>query len=50
VGDAPLAAVADRLDDRHAHVSGLLLDRVDHDLDALPHHHRFHLCHFSAPF
>src|SRR6266516_98116 len=36
VRDAALAPVTDRLDHRHADVSGCLLDRVDHRLDALP--------------
>src|SRR4051812_47254358 len=35
VRDAALAAVADRLDHRHAHVAGRVLDRVDHGLDTL---------------
>src|SRR3954452_15250032 len=45
VRDAALPAVADRLDDRHADVPGLLLDRVDHRLDPLPDHHRLDLDH-----
>ena len=36
VRDPALAPVTYRLDDRHAHVPGLLLDGVDHDLDAFP--------------
>ena len=35
VRDPALPAVADRLDHRHAHVPGRVLDRVDHRLDAL---------------
>src|SRR5207249_11487210 len=31
--DPGLPAVTDRLDDGHSDMSGLLLDRVDHDLD-----------------
>ena len=35
VSDTALPPVPDRLDDRHADVTGLLLDRVDHRLDPL---------------
>ena len=35
VRDPTLTAVTDRLDDGHAHMPRLLLDRVDHRLDAL---------------
>ena len=45
VRDATLAAVADRLDHGHADVSGLLLDRVDHRLDALADDHCLDLDH-----
>ena len=45
VRDPALASVPDRLDDGHADVAGLLLDRVDHDLDALPQDDRFDLRH-----
>ena len=45
VRDAALAAVADRLDHRHPDVSGLVLDRVDHGLDALPDDDRLDLGH-----
>jgi hypothetical protein len=49
VRDAALAPVPDRLDDRHADVAGLLLDRVDHGLDPLPHDHRLDLDHRAPP-
>src|SRR5579859_4002532 len=45
VGDAALAPMADRLDDRDPDVPGLVLDRVDHGLDPLADHHRLHLDH-----
>src|SRR5207249_1304479 len=45
VRDPALAAVPDRLDDGHADVPGLLLDGVDHDLDALAEDHRLDLDH-----
>ena len=45
VRDAPLAAVADRLEDGHTDVTGLRLDRVDDRLDALPDDHRLDLDH-----
>ena len=45
VRDPALAAVADRLDHRHADVARLLLDRVDHRLDALADHDRLDLDH-----
>src|SRR5690349_3595700 len=35
----------DRLDDGDADVAGLLLDGVDHRLDALPHDHRLDFDH-----
>src|SRR5215203_2976247 len=37
--------VYDRLDHGHAHVPRLRLDRVDHGLDALADHDRFHFRH-----
>src|SRR4029077_11989238 len=49
VGDATLAPVPDRLDDRDADVAGLLLDGVDHRLDPLLHDHRLDLDH-PVPF
>src|SRR5205085_8127751 len=49
VRDPALAAVADRFDDGHAHVPGLLLDRVDHGLDPLPQHDRLDLDHAGRP-
>ena len=45
VRDAPLAAVADRLEDGHTDMTGLRLDRVDDRLDALPDDHRLDLDH-----
>src|SRR6266516_3132971 len=50
VRDAALAPVTDRLDDSHAYVPGLLLDRVDHGLDPLPDHNRFNLGHPLTSF
>src|ERR1700694_4990235 len=49
VGDAALAPMADRLDDRDAAGPGFVLDRVDDGLDALPDHHRLHLDHSPLP-
>ena len=43
--DSALPAVADRLDHRHPDVTGLLLDRVDHDLDPLAQDNRLDLDH-----
>src|SRR6185503_20084372 len=48
VRDPALAPVADRLDDRHAHVAGLLLDRVDHRLHALAQDDRLYLLHVTT--
>ena len=48
VRDAALAAVADRLDHRHADVAGRVLDGVDHRLDALTDDDRFDLVHRHA--
>src|SRR6266516_1892864 len=48
VRDAALAPVTDRLDHRHAHVPGRLLDRVDHGLDALSDDYGFDLVHQAA--
>src|SRR2546425_6383642 len=45
VRDAALAPVSDRLDDRDADVTGLLLDRVDHRLDTLADDDRLDLDH-----
>ena len=42
---AALAAVADRLEDGHADVPGLVLDRVDDRLHPLPDHDRFDFHH-----
>jgi hypothetical protein len=47
VRHAALAPVPDRLDDRDADMAGLLLDRVDHGLDPLPHDHRLDLDHLA---
>src|SRR4051794_33764664 len=49
VRDPALAPVTDRLHDRHAHVPGRLLHRVDHGLDSLPDDDRLHLDHFRPP-
>jgi hypothetical protein len=49
VGHAALAAVTDRLDNRHADVPRCLLDRVDHRLDALADHHCLDLDHAFPP-
>lgn len=49
VRHAALAAAPDRLDDGHAHVAGLVLDRVDHGLDPLPHDYRLDLDHSQPP-
>jgi hypothetical protein len=45
VRDPALAAMTDRLDDGHAHVTRLGLDRVDHGLDPLSGDYRLHLRH-----
>src|SRR5262245_59597854 len=45
VCDAALPAVADRLDDGHAHVTRRILDGVDHGLDPFPDHDRLNLHH-----
>src|SRR3954453_9147195 len=45
VCDAALPAVSDRLDDRHTHVTGRLLDGVDHGLDPFADHDRLNLHH-----
>src|SRR5262245_36377735 len=45
VCDAALPAVADRLDDGHAHVTRRILDGVDHGLDPLPDHDRLNFHH-----
>src|SRR5918995_2895401 len=45
VRDAALPPVADRLDDRDADMTGLLLDRVDHRLDPLSDHNCLDLDH-----
>src|SRR5262249_14164680 len=47
VRDPALTPVADRLDHGDAHVSGGLLDRVDHRLDALADDDCFDLDHWS---
>src|SRR5204863_3106460 len=49
VCDPALPAVPDRLDDRDAYMSGRVLDRVDHRLDALPYHDCLHLHHSIPP-
>src|SRR5512133_2284408 len=48
VCDPTFAAVPDRFDDRHADVAGLLLDRVDHDLDPLSQDDCFDLRHVTT--
>src|SRR5207249_3017563 len=45
VRDAALPPVTDRFDHRHADVARLVLDRVDHRLDALADHNRLNLGH-----
>jgi len=45
VRDPALAAVPDRLDDGHAHVTRRSLDRFDHGLDPFSRDHRLHLRH-----
>src|SRR5437763_395004 len=45
VRDPALPAVADRLDDRHAHMPGRFLDGIDHRLDALADDDRLDLDH-----
>src|SRR5215210_1255665 len=48
VRDPALAAVTDCLDDRHADVPRLLLDRVDHGLDPLAQDDSLHLRHVTT--
>src|SRR3954453_5812957 len=49
VRDSALPPVTDRLDDRHADVTGRLLHRVDHRLDPLPDYDCLDLDHPHLP-